>query len=140
MAGFRARSRSRLRRAASSMRVRRVPSPRAMSRRRSGSPTRCFVRWRAAAASCRRGGRGTWDGGEGVVREFEALAPMEMTLLTERRRHGPAGTAGGTDGKSGANLLNGQSLESKATVRLAGGDVLRIETPGGGGWGKGEKV
>src|SRR5213075_1743406 len=74
------------------------------------------------------GGRGTWDGGEGVVREFEALAPMEMTLLTERRRHGPAVPAGGTDGKSGANLLNGQSLESKATVRLAGGDVLRIET------------
>jgi len=53
--------------------------------------------------------------GEGVVREFEALAPMETTLLTERRRHGPAGGAGGLDGKAGANLLNGQTLASKTT-------------------------
>ncbi len=86
------------------------------------------------------GGAGHWSGGDGVVREFEALAPMEMTLLTERRRHGPAGTAGGADGKPGANLLNGTPLGSKTTVRLAAGDVLRIETPGGGGWGKGETL
>jgi N-methylhydantoinase B len=85
------------------------------------------------------GGRGTWEGGDGVIREFEALAPMETTLLTERRRHGPAGGAGGLDGKAGANLLNGQRLASKTTLRLAAGDVLRIETPGGGGWGKGPK-
>lgn len=85
------------------------------------------------------GGRGTWDGGDGVVREFEALAPMETTLLTERRRHGPAGGAGGRDGEAGANLLNGQRLASKTTMRLVAGDVLRIETPGGGGWGKGQE-
>ncbi len=85
------------------------------------------------------GGAGTWDGGEGVVREFEALAPMEATLLTERRRHAPAGGVGGQDGKAGANLLNGQRLASKTTMRLAAGDVLRIETPGGGGWGKGRE-
>jgi N-methylhydantoinase B len=84
------------------------------------------------------GGRGTWDGGDGVVREFEALAPMETTLLTERRRHGPAGGAGGSDGKPGANLLNGQTVASKTTLRLTAGDILRIETPGGGGWGKGQ--
>jgi len=85
------------------------------------------------------GGKGQWTGGDGVVREFEALAPMETTLLTERRRHGPDGGAGGLNGKAGANLLNGQRLASKTTLRLAAGDVLRIETPGGGGWGKGHE-
>jgi N-methylhydantoinase B len=85
------------------------------------------------------GGKGQWTGGDGVVREFEALAPMETTLLTERRRHGPAGGAGGLNGKAGTNLLNGQRLASKTTLRLAAGDVLRIETPGGGGWGKGHE-
>lgn len=82
------------------------------------------------------GGPGKWVGGEGVVREFEALAPMEATLLTERRRHGPAGGAGGSDGGPGANLLNGAALPSKTVLRLAAGDILRIETPGGGGWGE----
>src|SRR5947207_15992166 len=82
------------------------------------------------------GGTGEWPGGDGVVREFEALAPMETTLLTERRRHGPAGSAGGADGRPGANLLNGTPLASKITIRLAAGDILRNETPGGGGGGK----
>ncbi len=82
------------------------------------------------------GGAGQWTGGDGVVREFEALAPMEATLLTERRRHGPAGSAGGSDGAPGANLLNSDALPSKTTLPLAAGDLLRIETPGGGGWGK----
>jgi len=86
------------------------------------------------------GGRGTWDGGDGVEREIEALAPVEATLLTDRRRHGPAGSAGGADGLAGANLLNGTELSSKITLRLAAGDVLRIETPGGGGWGKGHNA
>src|SRR5205807_1796856 len=93
-----------------------------------------------ASAGCQvpAQGQGRSVGGEGVVREFEALAPMEATLLTERRRHGPAGAAGGRDGAPGANLLNGAALPSKTTLRLATGDVLRIETPGGGGWGKGD--
>jgi N-methylhydantoinase B len=88
------------------------------------------------------GGVGEWVGGDGVVREFEALAPMETTLLTERRRHRPSGGGGGSAGAAGANLLNGASpqLPSKTTLRLAAGDVLRIETPGGGGWGKGPNV
>jgi N-methylhydantoinase B len=97
------------------------------------------LRIRTYALRSGSGGTGTWDGGEGVVREFEALAPMEATLLTERRRHGPAGGAGGLDGTAGANLRNGQRLASKTTMRLAAGDVLRIETPGGGGWGKGQE-
>ena len=84
------------------------------------------------------GGSGRCGGGEGVVREFEALASMEVTLLTERRRHGPRGAAGGGDGACGANLLNGAPLPAKATLRLSPGDVLRIETPGGGAWGKPE--
>jgi len=97
------------------------------------------LRVRTYALRSGSGGAGTWDGGQGVVREFEALAPMETTLLTERRRHGPAGGAGGLDGKAGANLLNGQRLASKTTLRLVAGDILRIETPGGGGWGKGHE-
>jgi N-methylhydantoinase B len=96
------------------------------------------LRVRTSALRTGSGGAGEWKGGDGVVREFEALAPMETTLLTERRRHGPAGGAGGQDGEAGANLLNGQRLASKITMRLAAGDVLRIETPGGGGWGKGQ--
>jgi N-methylhydantoinase B len=86
------------------------------------------------------GGDGERKGGSGVVREFEALAPMEATLLTERRRHGPAGASGGSDGKPGSNVLNGETLPSKVTLRLAAGDNLRIETPGGGGWGKGKQT
>jgi len=97
------------------------------------------IRVRTYALRRGSGGRGTWDGGDGVVREFEALAPMEATLLSERRRHGPAGAAGGAAGEPGRNLLNGESLPSKTALRLATGDVLRIETPGGGGWGKGQE-
>jgi N-methylhydantoinase B len=71
-----------------------------------------------------------------VIREREALAPMEASLLTERRRHAPHGVAAGGDGKPGRNLVNGVPVGAKAQVRLAAGDVLRIETPGGGGWGR----
>jgi N-methylhydantoinase B len=84
------------------------------------------------------GGVGKWAGGEGVVREFEALGPMDATLLTERRRHGPSGAAGGAGGRPGMNALNGAPLAAKTTIRLAAGDVLRIDTPGGGGWGQPE--
>lgn len=83
------------------------------------------------------GGTGGWSGGEGVVREFEALAPMDAGVLAERRRHGPRGVAGGRDGAPGATILNGVALASKVTASLVPGDVLRIETPGGGGWGGG---
>ncbi|MGH9259683.1 MAG: hydantoinase B/oxoprolinase family protein, partial [Acidimicrobiales bacterium] len=83
------------------------------------------------------GGVGLWEGGNGVVREFEALAPMDASLVTERRRHAPHGAAGGGDGVPGCNRVNGNPAGAKAQVRLAPGDVLRIETPGGGGWGTG---
>ncbi|MGH7671286.1 MAG: hydantoinase B/oxoprolinase family protein [Gemmatimonadales bacterium] len=98
----------------------------------------CPLRVRAYALRRGSGGVGRWVGGDGVIREFEALAPMEATLLTERRRHGPHGAAGGADGAPGANVRNGAPMAAKATRRLAPGDVLRIETPGGGGWGNPE--
>jgi N-methylhydantoinase B len=98
------------------------------------------LRVRTYALRSGSGGAGRWDGGEGVVREFEMLEPMETTLLTERRRHGPTGASGGLDGKPGSNALNGETLPSKITLRLAAGDILRIETPGGGGWGKGKQT
>jgi N-methylhydantoinase B len=93
------------------------------------------VRVREYALRRGSGGVGTWGGGEGVVREFEALAPMETNLLTERRRHAPGGAAGGGDGAAGRNLVRGAAVAAKAALRLATGDVLRIESPGGGGWG-----
>jgi len=81
------------------------------------------------------GGVGKWSGGDGVVREFDVLAPMEASILAERRRHAPRGAAGGRDGARGCTLLNGAPLTSKVSVSLQPGDVLRLETPGGGGWG-----
>ena len=95
------------------------------------------VRVRTYALRAGSGGVGRWAGGDGVIREYEALASMELGLLTERRRHGPRGAAGGGDGAPGTNLLNGTALAAKTGCSLALGDVLRIETPGGGGWGAG---
>lgn len=81
------------------------------------------------------GGRGKHDGGDGLVREFEFLEPAEVTLLTERRHHAPWGLSGGEDGKRGMNLLDGEVLPPKCHFEVQPGQVLRIETPGGGGWG-----
>jgi len=95
---------------------------------------------RIRSYSVRRGsgGVGKWMGGDGVTREFEALAPMDASFLAERRRHAPAGAGGGGAGGPGRTLLNGEPLPSKASTRLAAGDVVRVETPGGGGWGQPE--
>jgi N-methylhydantoinase B len=81
------------------------------------------------------GGRGRFRGGDGVIRELEALAPLGYSLLTERRRHPPPGAAGGDPGATGRNLLDGDELPPKAAGRLEPGQRLRIETPGGGGYG-----
>jgi N-methylhydantoinase B len=90
---------------------------------------------RVTNVSLRRGsgGNGAKKGGEGLVREIEALAPMRFTLITERRRHAPKGLAGAENGATGANLLNGEPLASKAEGSLEPRDRLRIETPGGAG-------
>jgi N-methylhydantoinase B len=81
------------------------------------------------------GGAGRRRGGDGVVRELEVLEACRYSLVTERRSRPPRGRSGGEDGASGRNLLNGRELPAKAAGDLAAGDVLRIETPGGGGLG-----
>jgi N-methylhydantoinase B len=92
---------------------------------------------RVRELSLRRGsgGEGAHRGGEGIVREIEALAPMRFTLITERRRHRPQGRDGGADGAPGVNLLDGSELPGKAAGNLVPGNRLRVETPGGGGLG-----
>jgi len=93
---------------------------------------------RVAELAVRRGsgGEGERRGGEGVIRAIEALAPLRFTLLSERRERGPRGRDGGGDGRPGRNSLNGEPLPGKCEGELTPGDVLRIETPGGGGLGR----
>ncbi|MEW8002771.1 MAG: hydantoinase B/oxoprolinase family protein [Candidatus Thiodiazotropha sp.] len=81
------------------------------------------------------GGGGIRPGGDGLVRRFTFLAPTQVTLLTERRRHRPWGCAGGEPGAAGSNTHNGNSLPAKVTLQVETGDEIAIETPGGGGWG-----
>jgi N-methylhydantoinase B len=81
------------------------------------------------------GGKGEYAGGDGVVRELEALSDLDYSLITERRRHRPAGACGGEDGACGRNLIDGEELPPKAIGKLREGQRLRIETPGGGGYG-----
>jgi len=81
------------------------------------------------------GGGGRHRGGDGLVREIEALVPMRYSLIGERRRHPPRGRDGGADGERGRNLLDGRELAGKDEGDLAPGERLRVETPGGGGHG-----
>jgi N-methylhydantoinase B len=81
------------------------------------------------------GGDGLHTGGDGVIRELEALSEMSYSLIAERRRHAPRGAGGGRDGLSGRDLLDGRPLPGKAAGMLRAGQRLRIETPGGGGFG-----
>ncbi|MBI1424551.1 MAG: hydantoinase B/oxoprolinase family protein [Gammaproteobacteria bacterium] len=81
-------------------------------------------------------GSGLHRGGEGLIREVEFLAPATMTLLTERRSLPPWGMREGGAAKPGANWLNGQPLPGKISCEVGTGDVLRVETAGGGGWGQ----
>jgi N-methylhydantoinase B len=81
------------------------------------------------------GGAGAHSGGDGVVRRYYAMSACTATLLTERRAIAPPGANGGGDGAMGRNLVNGKVLPAKCRVSLVAGDVLTIETPGGGGYG-----
>jgi N-methylhydantoinase B len=92
---------------------------------------------RVRELSLRRGsgGEGRQRGGEGIVREIEALAPTRYSLIGERRRHPPRGRDGGGDGATGRNLRNGQPVPGKVSGVLDPGDSIRMETPGGGGHG-----
>ena len=87
------------------------------------------------------GGGGKYRGGDGVIREIEALTDAEVTLLADRREHGPYGLAGGKGGAPGKAIViredgSWQELPGKFNVRLRKGERIRIETPGGGGWGR----
>jgi N-methylhydantoinase B len=93
------------------------------------------LRVRELAVRRESGGDGRRRGGDGIVRELEALAPMRFSLIGERRRHPPRGRDGGAEGARGRNSLNGEPLPGKAEGDMGHGDVLRIETPGGGGLG-----
>jgi N-methylhydantoinase B len=84
------------------------------------------------------GGNGRHRGGDGVIRRYRVLERCAVTLLTERRVRAPRGARGGAPGLTGRNLLNGEPLPAKCRVELRPGDVLTIETPGGGGWGAAE--
>jgi N-methylhydantoinase B len=81
------------------------------------------------------GGDGEHRGGDGIERAVRTLEPATLSLLTDRRRHGPEGLRGGEAGRAGKNLLNGEELPPKVSRDLDDGDVVTIETPGGGGHG-----
>ncbi|MPZ21525.1 MAG: hypothetical protein GEV06_27085 [Luteitalea sp.] len=85
------------------------------------------------------GGRGRYPGGDGIIREYEMLCDTDVTILSDRRRKPPYGACGGQDGACGQNVLIRDGVEEKlpgkVQLRLRPGDRLRIETPGGGGYG-----
>jgi N-methylhydantoinase B len=87
------------------------------------------------------GGRGLHTGGDGIVREIEVLTDAQVTLLADRRLRGPYGLAAGSDGAPGRTVIvrrdgSEEELPSKTSVRLRSGERVRVESPGGGGWGK----
>jgi N-methylhydantoinase B len=86
------------------------------------------------------GGKGKHRGGDGVIREIETLVPARMSLLADRRKRGPYGLSGGDNGKPGSATIirkgHARRIGSKGSWELEAGDRVRIETPGGGGFGK----
>jgi N-methylhydantoinase B len=90
-------------------------------------------RWELRRGS---GGGGGHRGGDGVVRELRVLEDCRLSVLAERRRHAPKGASGGGDGARGRTLVNGEEQPPKVTAALREGDLVRVETPGGGGRGE----
>jgi N-methylhydantoinase B len=84
------------------------------------------------------GGDGVHRGGDGIERRIRVLEPATLSLLTDRRRHGPAGKEGGGPGACGENLVDDEPLPPKYTVELRAGQTVSVLTPGGGGWGGSE--
>jgi N-methylhydantoinase B/oxoprolinase/acetone carboxylase alpha subunit len=87
------------------------------------------------------GGKGLHKGGEGIIREYEFKVPTQVSILSERREFAPYGVLGGTKGRKGRNILiprkgTKKALGSKENLNVQPGDILRIETPGGGGYGQ----
>jgi N-methylhydantoinase B len=81
------------------------------------------------------GGAGLHRGGNGVVRELRVLEPCRLSLVGERRERAPQGARGGAPGAAARNSVNGERVPGKATCDLEAGDLVRVETPGGGGFG-----
>jgi N-methylhydantoinase B len=98
------------------------------------------VRVRSYSIRKNSGGQGKFHGGDGIIREIELLTPTQVAILSDRRERGPYGLNGGLEGKPGKNevIREGKTmpLPGKCTFNADTGDILRIETPGGGGWGK----
>jgi N-methylhydantoinase B len=98
------------------------------------------LRVRAYAVRKNSGGRGARRGGDGVVREIETLVAARVSLLADRRRRAPYGLAGGEDGTPGRDTIvrdgKEERISAKGSWELKAGDRVRIETPGGGGYGK----
>lgn len=86
------------------------------------------------------GGSGKYKGGDGIAREYKFLSDARVSLITERRKFAPYGVYGGKPGRRGRNTLIRNNdlniLPAKVSLDVKKGDHLRIETPGGGGWGK----
>jgi N-methylhydantoinase B len=87
------------------------------------------------------GGEGLHRGGDGIIREIEVLTDAAVTLLADRRLHGPYGLGGGNNGAAGRTVIlrgdgSEEELSSKTSVQLRKGEKIRVETPGGGGWGE----
>ncbi len=93
------------------------------------------VRVRRYAVRRGSGGAGAFPGGDGIVREIEFLTPVELTIISDRRRFPPYGLAGGKPGRLGRNAINGRRIPGKARLECRVGDVLSVATPGGGGYG-----
>jgi N-methylhydantoinase B len=99
------------------------------------------VRLRQYSFRSQSGGEGLHRGGDGIVREIEVLTDAQVTLLADRRSRGPYGLAGGTDGAAGRTVIVRQdgteeTIPGKTSVRLRAGERVRVESPGGGGWGQ----
>ena len=94
------------------------------------------LRVRRHALRLGSGGAGRHRGGDGVLRELEVLESCRVSIISERRAHAPAGARGGSPGSPGRNYLNGRELPAKVTVDVSAGDVITVETPGGGGFGR----
>jgi 5-oxoprolinase (ATP-hydrolysing) len=92
---------------------------------------------RLSEFSIRRGsgGAGRWRGGDGLVREIEFLRPVRVSILSERRTAAPFGLAGGQAGARGRNRIGDRETGGKVSLDVGAGETLRIETPGGGGFG-----
>jgi N-methylhydantoinase B len=99
------------------------------------------VRMRRYAVRRGSGGRGRRNGGDGIIREIQLLTDIQVGLLCDRRLRGPYGLSGGEDGAAGKNSIIDPSgkttaLPGKTSLQAKAGSILKIETPGGGGWGK----